>query len=40
VILPTENKKYLVEIPEEDGENIEFIFCDCIKKVLENALVE
>ncbi len=40
VILPTENQKNLVDIPEEDRENIEFIFCDCIEKVLENALVK
>lgn len=40
VILPTENKKDLVDIPKEDRENIKFIFCDCIEKVLENALVE
>ncbi|MGB6295687.1 MAG: S16 family serine protease [Rivularia sp. (in: cyanobacteria)] len=40
VILPTANKKDLVDIPEDDRENIKFIFCDCIEKVLENALVE
>ncbi len=40
VILPTANQQDLVEIPEVDRENIEFIFCDCIEKVLENALVE
>ena len=40
VILPTANQKDLVEIPEVDRENIEFIFCDCIEKVLENALFE
>ncbi len=40
VILPTANQHDLVDIPEEDRENIEFIFCDCIEKVLENALVE
>ena len=39
VILPTENQKDLVDIPEEDCENIEFIFCDCIEKVLDNALI-
>ncbi|NJS16361.1 MAG: endopeptidase La, partial [Nostocaceae cyanobacterium CSU_2_110] len=40
VILPTANQQDLVDIPEEDRENIEFIFCDCIEQVLENALVE
>jgi ATP-dependent Lon protease len=40
VILPTANQHDLVDIPEEDRENIEFIFCDCIEKVLNHALVE
>jgi len=40
VILPTENKKDLVDIPELDCQNIEFIFCDCIETVLNHALVE
>ncbi len=40
VILPTANLKDLVDIPEEDRENIEFIFCDGIEKVLETALVK
>ena len=40
VILPTANQQDLVDIPKEDRENIEFIFCDCIEQVLENALVE
>lgn len=40
VILPTANQQNLVDIPKEDRENIEFIFCDCIQKVLENSLVQ
>lgn len=40
VILPTANQQDLVEIPQEDRENMEFVFCDCIEQVLVNALVE
>ncbi len=40
LILPTANQQYLVDIPELDCQNIEFIFCDCIKQVLENAFVQ
>ncbi|WP_414620494.1 S16 family serine protease [Calothrix sp. CCY 0018] len=40
VLLPTANQQNLVDIPEADRENIKFIFCDGIEKVLENALVE
>ncbi len=40
VILPTANQQDLVDIPKDDCQNIEFIFCDCIEQVLENAFVQ
>ena len=39
IILPTENAKDLVDVPENVVRHLEFIFCDRIDKVLEHALL-
>lgn len=39
VILPRQNQKDLVDVPEDVRKEIEFIFCDRIEQVLANALV-
>lgn len=39
VLLPRRNEKDLVDVPADIREQIEFIFCDRIDQVLQNALV-
>ncbi|MGL4882572.1 MAG: S16 family serine protease [Waterburya sp.] len=40
VILPKENEKDLVDLPDDVCNDIEYIFCDRIEQVLENVLVD
>ena len=40
VLLPQQNKKDLVDVPEDVRDRLEFIFCDRIEQVIENALVQ
>jgi ATP-dependent Lon protease len=40
VILPRENEKDLVDLPNDVCTDLEFIFCDRIEQVLENVLVD
>ena len=39
VLLPRHNEKDLVDVPADVRQQIEFVFCDRIKQVLANALV-
>lgn len=39
VLLPQQNAKDLVDVPEDVRYSMEFIFCDRIEQVLENALI-
>ncbi|AFY79625.1 MAG: endopeptidase La [Hydrococcus sp. C42_A2020_068] len=39
IILPKQNEKDLAEVPQDAREKMEFILCDRIEQVLENALV-
>jgi ATP-dependent Lon protease len=40
VILPKENEKDLVDLPNDVCTDLEFVFCDRIEQVLENVLVD
>jgi ATP-dependent Lon protease len=40
VLLPQQNAKDLVDVPEDVRQQMEFIFCERIEQVLENALVQ
>ncbi len=40
IILPQQNAKDLVDVPEDVSKDLEFIFCDRIDQVLENALLQ
>jgi ATP-dependent Lon protease len=40
VILPKENEKDLVDLPDDVCRDLEYIFCDRIEQVLENVLVD
>ncbi len=40
IILPQQNAKDLVDVPDDVRKNLEFIFCDRIDRVLENALLQ
>jgi ATP-dependent Lon protease len=40
VLLPKHNQKDLVDVPEDVREEMEFIFCDRIDKVLTNVLLQ
>lgn len=40
IILPQQNVKDLVDVPQEVSKHLEFIFCDSIDQVLENALLQ
>ena len=39
VLLPRQNQKDLVDVPEDVRQQLEFIFCDRIEQILANALV-
>ncbi len=39
VLLPQENEKDLVDVPEDLRDQMEFIFCERIEQVLDNALL-
>ena len=39
VLLPQENEKDLVDVPEEVRDQMEFIFCERIEQVLDNGLL-
>ena len=39
ILLPSQNQKDLVDLPEEIGSAIEPIFCDNVEEVLELALI-
>ncbi|NWF59794.1 MAG: endopeptidase La [Fischerella sp.] len=39
ILLPQQNAKDLVDVPEDVRNEMEFIFCDRIEQVLENALL-
>ncbi|MDY6897629.1 MAG: endopeptidase La, partial [Cyanobacteriota bacterium] len=40
VLLPQANAKDLVDLPEDIRNHLEFVFCDSINQVLENALLQ
>jgi ATP-dependent Lon protease len=40
VLLPERNAKDLVDVPEDLRNQLEFVFCDRIEQVLDNALVK
>jgi ATP-dependent Lon protease len=40
VILPSRNAKDLVDVPKDVRQQLEFIFCEQIEQVLENALLQ
>lgn len=40
VLLPQQNQKDLVDVPEDVRQQIEFIFCDRIDRILDHALLQ
>lgn len=40
VLLPQQNRKDWVDVPEDVRNQMEVIFCDCIEQVLDNAFVK
>lgn len=40
IILPQQNAKDLIDVPQEVSKHLEFIFCDRVARVLENALLQ
>ncbi|HEY9599941.1 MAG TPA: S16 family serine protease, partial [Cyanophyceae cyanobacterium] len=40
VLLPQQNAKDLVDVPDDVRSVMEFVFCDRIEQVLENALYQ
>lgn len=40
VLLPQANAKDLADLPEDIRNHLEFIFCNSINQVLENALIQ